>query len=74
MTDQANQSALDDEESRKTYIGVMKAVGEIGLPFSLGLAVLFTNLVLSNGILTALLGAIITYLIVFFIVKTFFSH
>jgi hypothetical protein len=68
------QRIHDAEEHRKTYVSVMKASGEIGVPFALALTVFFTNLVMANGIGLALVGAIITYLFTFWIVRTFFSH
>ncbi|MFQ5564336.1 MAG: hypothetical protein ACE5FO_12295 [Parvularculaceae bacterium] len=74
MTDEPNRRAQDAEEHRKTYARIMKATGEIGVPFALALAVFFTNLVLANGLMTALFASVLTYFIVFFIVKAFFSH
>lgn len=68
------QRVQDAEEHRKTYQAIMKASGEVGVPFSLALTMFFTNLVLANGVGVALVAAVITYLAVFFIVKTFFSH
>lgn len=74
MAQDAAQRTQDAEEHRKTYRAIMKASGEVGVPFCLALTVFFTNLVLANGVGTALVAAVITYLAVFFIVKTFFSH
>ncbi|MEE2691838.1 MAG: hypothetical protein VX640_09905 [Pseudomonadota bacterium] len=74
MAQDAAQRTHDAEEHRKTYRAIMKASGEVGVPFCLALTVFFTNLVLANGVGTALVAAVITYLAVFFIVKTFFSH
>ncbi len=74
MADDAEKSAGDAEAHRKTYAQIMRATGEIGLPFALALTVFFTNLVMANGIALALVGAVITYVFVFFLVKTFFSH
>jgi len=73
MTDDAAQRLADAEEHRRDYISIMKAAGEIGVPFTLGLTVFFTNLVLANG-WWSLLAGVITYVVVFLIVKTFFSH
>lgn len=74
MADEAAQRTQDAEEHRKTYHAIMRASGEVGVPFSLALTVFFTNLVLANGIGLAILGGVITYLFVFFVVRTFFSH
>ena len=74
MTDESIQRAADAEEHRQDYQAIMKASAEIGVPFCLALTVFFTNLVMVNGIPLALFGAILTYVFVYFIVKTFFSH
>lgn len=73
MTDEATQRALDAEEHRRTYVAIMKFTGEFGVPFTMALGVFFTNLVLGNGWLSVFAG-ILTYVIVYFVVKTFFSH
>ena len=74
MPEETLQRQADAEDNRRTYQQIMRASGEVGVPFSLALTVFFTNLVLANGVPLAILGAIITYLAVFFIVRTFFSH
>lgn len=73
-THDSGQRTHDAEEHRKTYKAIMKASGEVGVPFCLALTMFFTNLVLANGVGVALVAAAITYIAVFFIVKTFFSH
>lgn len=74
MADDTAQRMADAEEHRKSYKAIMKASGEIGVPFALALTVFFTNLVMANGIWVALAGAVVTYIFVFFVVRTFFSH
>ncbi len=74
MVDETVKPPLEAEEHRRTYGAVMRASGEIGVPFALALTMFFTNLVLANGIGVALLAAILTYFAVFFVVRTFFSH
>ncbi len=74
MADDSAQRLMDAEEHRRSYVAIMKATGEVAVPFTMALGVFFTNLVMRNGIGVALVGAIITYLLVFFVVKTFFSH
>lgn len=74
MADDTAQRALDAEEHKKTYDSVMRATGEFGVPFCLALTMFFTNLVMANGIGTAVIFSVITYFAVFFIVKAFFSH
>jgi hypothetical protein len=74
MADDSAQKLLDAEEHRRTYVAIMKASGEIAVPFFLALAVFFTNLVIRNPVWIALVGGIITYLVAFFIVRTFFAH
>ena len=73
MTDEALQRVHDAEEHRRSYEGIMKAATEVGVPLALGLAVFFTNLVMANGVLSLFAG-ILTYVFVYFVVKTFFSH
>lgn len=74
VSDNHDGDILDPEEHRQTYEGVMRASGEIGVPFSLALTMFFTNLVLANGVGVALIAAIATYIAAFFIVRAFFSH
>ncbi len=74
MAEKASENTEHAEERRKTYAGIMKATGEIGVPAVLGLAVFFTNLVMRNGLGVALVAFIVTYLLVWFVVRTFFSH
>ncbi len=71
--DEAKQRAQDADEHRKIYRGIMKASGEVVVPFSLALAMFFTQLVMGNGWWAAL-WFIATYLLVWFVVRTFFSH
>lgn len=74
MAEDTAQRTLDAEEHRRTYVRIMKATGEIAVPFTLGLTAFFTNLVMRNGLGTAVVAFIVTYLFVWFIVRTFFSH
>lgn len=74
MTDDTAQQLRDEEEHRKSYNAIMKASGEIGVPFCLALTVFFTNLVMANGIWLALFAGVITYVFAFFVVRIFFSH
>lgn len=74
MTDDAIQRANDAEEHRKSYEAIMRAGSQVGVPFSMALTMFFTNLVMANGIGVALVASVVTYLFVFFVVKTFFSH
>lgn len=74
MADETAQRLADAEEHRRSYKAIMKVSGEVGVPAALALTVFFTNLVMANGVLIALVGGVITYLFVFFVVRTFFSH
>jgi Flp pilus assembly protein TadB len=74
MAEDTAQNRQDAEEHRKTYVRIMKATGEFGLPAIMGLAVFFTNLVMRNSLPVAIVAFIVTYLLVWFIVRTFFSH
>ena len=74
MADDDAQRLMDAEEHRRTYVAIMKATGEFAVPFCLGLGALFTNLVMRNGLGTALVAGVVTYLLAFFVVRTFFAH
>ena len=79
MADDAAHRAIDansadSQENKRTYDAFMHAYSEIGVPFAIALTMFFTNLVMRNGILTAVVAAVVTYLLVFFVVKAFFSH
>ena len=73
MADDTLQRQHDAEEHLKSYNAIMKATGEIGLPFCIGLGALFTNLVMRNGVPMAFVAFFVTYVFVWFVVKTFFS-
>lgn len=73
MTDEATQRVQDAEEHRRSYNAIMKASTEIGVPFALGLAMFFTQLVMGNG-WVALFTGVATYVIAHIIVKVFFTH
>ncbi len=74
MAEDSAQRLMDAEEHRRSYVAIMKATGEVAVPFTMALGVFFTNLVMRNGIGIALVAGVLTYLLVFFVVKTFFSH
>jgi len=74
MTDESAQRAADAEANKSTYSAVMRGSAEFGVPFSLGLTMFFTQLVMASGIATALVASILTYIAVLVIVKMFFSH
>lgn len=73
MTDEAARRA-DAEEHRRSYEAIMRASSEIGVPFALALAMFFTNLVLAHGFWLSLFAGAGAYVLVYFIVKMFFSH
>lgn len=72
--DEAKQRAADAEVHRKIYNGIMKASAEVGVPLCMGLAMFFTQLVLANGLMIATISFVGVYVLVLWIVKTFFSH
>ena len=74
MTDEAMQREQDAEEHQRSYDTIMGACTEIGVPAAMGLAMFFTVWVMESGFLLSLLAGIATYVFVFFVVKTFFSH
>ncbi|MFN0025531.1 MAG: hypothetical protein ACKVS5_16690 [Parvularculaceae bacterium] len=71
--DDAQQRNEDAEQHRKIYKGIMTASARIGVPLTMGLAMFFTQLVLGNGWWAPLWFAA-TYLFVWWVAKTFFSH
>ncbi|WP_428408844.1 hypothetical protein [Hyphococcus sp.] len=74
MTDDAIQRAQDAEEHKKSYNAIMGAATAVGVPFSLALAMFFTGLVTRQGVLMAILLAVVVYIFSHIIVKVFFSH
>jgi|GEM_PF-1724784 len=74
MTDETIQRVKDAEEHKKSYQGIMGAATEIGVPFSLGLTMMFTSLVMANGVLLSILLGVVVYVFSHLIVKMFFSH
>ena len=74
MTDEVAQHVHDAEEHKKSYNAIMGAATQIGVPFSMALAMFFTGLVTRAGVLTAILLAVIVYVLSHVIVKVFFSH
>jgi hypothetical protein len=73
MADEAAQRAMDAEDHKKIYDGIMTACTHVGVPFTMGLTMFFVQLVMRSGVITAGVMFVITYLLVWFIVKTFFS-
>ncbi|MFC2953605.1 hypothetical protein ACFOOP_16825 [Marinicaulis aureus] len=74
MTDEAIQRTQDAEEHKKSYESIMGAATEIGVPFSMALAMFFTGLVTRSGVLMAILMAVVVYILAHVVVKMFFSH
>ncbi|PQA87504.1 hypothetical protein [Hyphococcus luteus] len=74
MTDEAVEHAHDAEEHKKSYDAIMGAATEIGVPFSMALAMFFTGLVTRSGVLMAILMGVIVYVLAHIVVKLFFSH
>jgi hypothetical protein len=71
--DEADERARDAEEHRRIYHGIMKAASQVAVPFAMALTMFFTQLLLGAG-WWAILWFIATYLLVLWIVKSFFSH
>jgi len=74
MTDEAQQRIQDNEEHRRSYDAIMGAATEVGVPASLGLAMMFTSLVMSAGLLISILAGVGVYIFSHVVVKLFFSH
>ncbi|MEX6634403.1 hypothetical protein [Hyphococcus lacteus] len=74
MTDEAQQRIQDNEDHRRSYDAIMGAATEVGVPASLGLATMFTSLVMSNGLLISILAGVGVYIFSHVVVKLFFSH
>lgn len=71
--DEAKQRLQDADEHRKIYDGIMKNSAQVGVPLTMGLAMFFTQLVMGNGF-WSVPWFIVTYLFVWWVAKTFFSH
>ena len=71
--DEAKLKEADANEHRRIYNGIMKAGTEIAVPFALGLAMFFTQLVMAHPIWVAFLSFVGVYGIVWWIVRTFFT-
>ncbi len=57
--------------------GVVTATGaatEIGVPLCMALTMLFTSLVMRNGVLMSILLGVVVYVFAHVVVKFFFSH
>lgn len=74
MTENLEQNVTDAEANKATYRAVMRVSAEFGVPFSLGLTMFFTQLIMASGIMTAFVSGIVTAIAVLVIVKMFFSH
>ncbi|MCB2113770.1 MAG: hypothetical protein R3C42_02725 [Parvularculaceae bacterium] len=72
--DDTAQRVADAEEHQKIYKGIMRASAHVGVPFGLGLAMFFTQLVLANGIGVALASFVVVFALVWWVAKTFFMH
>ncbi len=65
---------MDVTEQKTTYERVMGFGSRHGVGISLGLSVFFTLLLIKSGLIAAFFGALITYIVTYFIVKMFFTH
>ncbi len=74
MTDDSIQRVRDSEEHQKSYDAIMGAATEIGVPFSMALAMFFTGLVTRTGVLMAIVLGVVVYIFSHIVVKLFFSH
>ncbi|WP_425409158.1 hypothetical protein [Hyphococcus sp.] len=74
MSDDAAQRLQDAEEHKKSYDGIMGVATEVGVPGALGLTMMFTSLVMANGVLLSILAGVAVYVFSHVIVKLFFTH
>ncbi|MBI1366015.1 MAG: hypothetical protein GC153_08680 [Alphaproteobacteria bacterium] len=74
MADDVMQRAHDAEEHLKTYRTIMKVSGEVGVPACLGITMFVTNLLLDHGMFLSLVAGVLTYILVHYVVRAFFSH
>ena len=74
MTDETMQRAHDAEEHRRSYDAIMKASTEVGVPFSMALAMFFTSLVMRNGVILSIVLGVAVYVLAHIVVKLFFTH
>lgn len=71
--DDAKQRAQDAEEHVRSYKGIMKASTHVGVPLCMALGTFFTVLTMRGGIGVAFIAFVGVYLLVAWVVKTFFS-
>ncbi|MDZ7627676.1 MAG: hypothetical protein U5J99_04605 [Parvularculaceae bacterium] len=71
--DDAKQQMADAEQHRRIYDGIMKNAAQVGVPLTMALAMFFTQLVMGNGF-WSVPWFFATYLLVWWVAKTFFSH
>jgi hypothetical protein len=74
MADEVTQRVKDAEERKKSYEGIMGAATEFGVPFGLGLTMMFTSFVMANGFFLSILLGVVVYVFSHLVVKMFFSH
>ncbi|MEL6112646.1 MAG: hypothetical protein AAFR20_07565 [Pseudomonadota bacterium] len=74
MAGNTTSNENDDQMNSDTYKSVMDFGTKIGLPVTAGITVMFTSLVLANGIFISLIAGAVTYLFANIVVRAFFSH
>ena len=75
MADQPHEpGTMDVSDQNATYNGVMKFTGQWGAPFSIGLAVFFTALLVNAGILGGIVAFILSFIATRWVLMTFFAH
>lgn len=74
MTDDSVERIHDAEEHKKSYDAIMGAATEVGVPAALGLTMMFTSLVMANGVFLSIILGVAVYIFSHIVVKMFFSH
>lgn len=74
MAGNATPNNNDDQMNTDTYRAVMDFSTKFGFPAAAALTVMFTSLVMANGLLPSFFYAILTFVISLTVVKLFFSH
>jgi len=64
----------DEKPHLETYQAFMNRSTRVGVPFAIGLTMMFTGLVLRWGVFPSAIAGLVLAFVTFWIVKLFFSH
>lgn len=73
-TTEYRRGEMDASMQQSTYHGVMTWSSRVGVPGCLAASMFFSSLLVQSGVFVATILAVVTFLFVHFVVRTFFSH